>query len=183
MDLGMQWEQLIDELDAAVDAGERRELVSEVADRTRRELARLRLVDRLRAATGDDVTIGLDGGEPVRGQVRRVGPDWLLLDSAASTQVLVVATGIVWIEGLTPRAVDPAAVSAVDGRLGLGSVLRAAARDRRVVQVRLRDGVELRGVLSRVGADSVDIGADPRGASPDRCLPFAAIASVRLTGG
>jgi len=183
VDLGMQWERLIDELDAAIDADERRELANEVADRTRRELARLRLVDRLRAATGNDVRIGLDGGEPVRGEVRRVGPDWLLLDGAAGVQVLVVATAILWIEGLTARAVDPAAVSAVDARLGLGSVLRAAARDRRVVQLRLRDGTEFRGLVGRVGADGVDVGGEPRGAGTGRCVPFAAIAAVRLTEG
>lgn len=183
VDLGMQWERLIDELDAAIDADERRELASEVADRTRRELARLRLVDRLRAATGDDVTVGLDGGEPVRGQVRRVGPDWLLLDTAAAMQVLVVATAILWIDGLTARAVDPAAVSPVDDRLRLGSVLRAAARDRRVVLLRLRDGAEFRGVVGRVGADCVDVGGEPRGAGADRCVPFAAIAAVRLPEG
>jgi len=171
VDLGMQWERLIDELDAAIDADERR------------ELARLRLVDRLRAATGNDVRIGLDGGEPVRGEVRRVGPDWLLLDGAAGVQVLVVATAILWIEGLTARAVDPAAVSAVDAPLGHGSVLRAAARDRRVVQLRLRDGTEFRGLVGRVGADGVDVGGEPRGAGTGRCVPFAAIAAVRLTEG
>lgn len=177
----MEWERLIDELEAAVDADDRRELVAEVADRTRLELARLHVVDRLRAAAGCDVTLAVDGCDPMRGRVRRVGPDWLLLDGAAPAQLLVVASTILWIEGLTARAVDPAAVPVVDQRLGFRSVLRATARDRRVVQVRLRDGSEFRGMVARVGADFTDIGAEPRSAAGERCVPLAAIAIVRLT--
>ena len=177
----MEWEQLIDELDAAIDADERRELVGEVADRTRRERARLHLVDRLRAATGCALTVGVAGCSPVRGRARRVGPDWLLVEDDAAVEWVVVTSAILWMDGLPPRAVDPAAVSAVDQRLGLSSVLRAAARDRRVVQLRLRDGSEVRGVAGRVGADFVDVGAEPRDATAERCVPFAAIAIVRLT--
>lgn len=178
--MGIQWEHLIDELEATVEADDRRELDGEVADRTRRELARLHLVDRLRAAAGADVTLGIDGRGPVRGRVRRVGPDWLLLDDAATAELVVVAAAILWIDGLPPRAVDPAAVSAVDQRLGLGSVLRGAARDRLVVQVRLRDGSEFRGLVGRVGADFVAVGAEHRDADRERCVPFTAVAVVRL---
>lgn len=174
----MQWERLIEELEASVDADERRELVAEVADRTRHETGRLHVVDRLRAATGGEVTIGLDGWGPVRGRVGRVGPDWLLLDGAAMSQLLVVTSAILWMEGLTTRAVDPAAVSVVDHRLGLRAVLRATARDRRTVHVRLRDGKECRGVVARVGADFLDLGSEPRGAATERCVLLAAIALI-----
>ncbi|MDQ1747551.1 MAG: hypothetical protein QOD07_1814 [Frankiaceae bacterium] len=177
----MQWERLIDELEADLDAEERRELAGEVADRTRRELARLHLVDRLRAAAGRDLTLGLEGSSPVRGRVHRVGPDWLLIDDGAAGELLVLAAATMWVEGLPPRAVDPAAVSPVDQRLGVGSVLRATARDRRVVHVRLRNGTDFRGTVSRVGADFVDIGPEPRSARAERCLPLAAVASLRLT--
>jgi len=177
----MRWEQLIEELEAAVDADDRRELAGEVADRTRRELARQHLVDRSRAAVGCAVTIGVDGGETVRGRFARVGPDWLLLDDDAGAQLLVITAATMWMEGLPARAVDPAAVSVVDQRLGLSSVLRAAGRDRRVIQLRLRDGGDLRGMVSRVGADFVDVGAQPREAAAERCVPFTAIATVRLT--
>lgn len=176
----MHWDQLIDELEAAADAEERRELASEVADRTRRELARLHVVDRLRAAAGADITLGVDGADPLRARVCRTGPDWLLVDDGAATEHLVVSAAILWIDGLPPRAVDPAAVSAVDRRLGLGSVLRGAARDRRVVQVRLRDGTEFSGIVGRVGADFVGVRTDNRHATDERCVPFAAIAVVRL---
>lgn len=179
----MEWERLLDELEAAADEDDRRELVGEVADRTRREVARLHLVDRLRGASGSEVTIGLDGCGPIHGRLRRVGPDWLLLDDPAAAGVLVVTTAVLWIEGLTARAVDPAAVSAVDLRLGLGSVLRSVARDRRVVHGRLRDGTEFRGIVGRVGADHVEIGGEPRTATADRSVPFAAMAMVRLTPG
>jgi hypothetical protein len=191
----MRWEQLVDELEAASDAEDRREIDGEVADRTRRELARLHLVDRLRAATGSDVTIGVAAQDPVRGGIQRVGPDWLLLQSAiasgyeraAETELLVVASAITWISGLTPGAVDPAAVSAVDQRLGLGHVLRAAARDRRTVAISLRDGGDVTGIVQRVGADFADLGLEPdrrrrsdRGGGAERTVPFAAMAVVRL---
>ena len=177
----MHWEQLIDELEAAVDADERREFVGEVADRTRHELARLHLVDRLRAATGMEITVGVEGAGPLRARVRRTGPDWLLVNGDAAAEHLVVAAAILWIDGLPPRAVDPDAVSQVDRRLGLGWVLRGVARDRRVVQVRLRDGLEFRGTVSRVGADFVGVTPDNRDAAGERCVPFAAIAVLRLT--
>jgi hypothetical protein len=180
--LGMRWEQLIEEFEADLDADERRELFGEVADRTRREVARLHLVDRLRAAAGIEVTIGLDGHDPVRGRVRRAGPDWVLVDSDPSAELLVVIAAITWITGLPARAVDPAAVSAVDQRLGLSAVLRAAARDRRLVHVWLRAGGEVGGMVGRAGADFVDLGAGRRGADAagGRCVPFAAMAVVRL---
>jgi len=177
----MHWERLIDELGAAVDAEDRRELVAEVADRTRHETARLHVVDRLRAAAETQVTIGVDGWDPVRGRACRVGPDWLLVEAAAGPDVLLATPAILWIEALPPRAVDPAAVPAVDQRLGFRSVLRAVARDRRVVLVRLRDGTECRGVVARVGADFVDVGAAPRAGAAERCVPFTAIAAVLLT--
>lgn len=177
----MQWERLISELEADLDAEERRELAGEVADRTRRELARLRLVDRLRAAVGEAVTVGVRGTEPVNGRLIRVGPDWLLLDPVTQAAELLVPTGaITWLGGLPGQAVDPVAVPVVDQRLGLGSVLRAVARDRRVVQVRLRDGGEIGGVVARVGADYIDVADGPR-AGGQRCVPFTAIAAVRMT--
>ena len=176
----MQWDRLIDELEADLDADVRRELVGEVADRTRREVARLHVVDRLRAAAGSTVTLGLEGCEPVRGSLGRVGTDWLLLHDSSPGAVLVLDAAILWIDGLPARAVDPAAVPVLDRRLGVQSVLRATARDRRVVQIRLRDGSELRGTVSRVGADYLDLGAEPRQAVGQRCIPLAAIAMVRL---
>jgi hypothetical protein len=189
----MRWEHLVDELEAAIDADDRREIDGEVADRTRRELARLHLVDRLRAATGADVTIGVDGHDPISGCIHRVGPDWLLLaappvrsEGDPAAEMLVVASAITWITGLPPRAVDPAAVSAVDQRLGLGHVLRAAARDRRTVGFSLRDGTDALGVVQRVGADFADLGGlddrrrSDRGGGAARTVPFAAMAIMRL---
>ena len=48
------------------------------------------------------------------------------------------------------------------------------------MQVLLRDGGELRGTVNRVGADYVEIGAEPRVATGERCVPLAAITLVRL---
>src|SRR5436309_12395779 len=118
----MRWEQLIEGLEAEMEAGERRELIGEVADRTRREVARLHLIDRLRAAAREELTLGVRGAGPISGRVRRVGPDWLLLDQhplgrdddPAPVQVVIRAAAATWVRGLSSRAVDPTAVSAVD---------------------------------------------------------------------
>lgn len=197
----MDWEDLIGELEAAAEAEDRWELEGEVADRTRRELARVRLVDRLRAAEGASIWAGVHGAGPVAGRVLRVGPDWMLIDTAAAApalgspagtpaaELLVVTAAILWVGGLSPRATDPAAVPIVDQRSGLGSVLRAVARDRRVVRATLRDGGDVSGVVRRVGADFVELGGEPRSgrrradeqSSDERCLPYDALAVLRLS--
>src|SRR5437899_7357130 len=53
----MRWERLFADLAAGLDSSELADLEAEVADRTRRELARLRFVDRLRPSIGTQVSV------------------------------------------------------------------------------------------------------------------------------
>ena len=96
----MRWERLFEDLEAQLEAAEDEELAAEVADRSRREAARLRLVDRLRGNVGAMAVMGLQGLR-VRATIGRVGPDWVLLDDAGA-DFLVPLAAVVLVEGLGP---------------------------------------------------------------------------------
>lgn len=193
----MRWDDLFTDLEAQFDALQAAELAGEVADRTRRERARIRLVDRLRATRGATVTIRVGGGLALSGRVERVGPDWLLLSDSAGEgasegagdgagEIVLPATALRWIAGLSARADDPAVDGVVAARLDLSYLLRGIARDRAVVTLTLTDGGQLSGTIDRVGSDHLDIAdhdpGEPRRPSSVRAIrtiPFAAIAAVR----
>lgn len=178
----VRWERLFADLAAQFDAAEEAEFAGEVAERSRRELALVKLVDRLRSAS-EEVHLGLPAGETVRGRVVGCGPDWLLLADDA-TETLVVLSAVAWVRGLSGAA-DPTP-SVVTARLGLGHALRGIARDRAETTVLLTTGARLTGTIDRVGADFVDLAEHPVGeprraaaVQSLRTLPFASMASLR----
>ena len=185
---GVRWDDLFADLEGQLAAEAARDLDAEVADRTRREAARVRLVDRLRAAAGDAVPVvlavrGLPA--PLEGVVTGVGPDWVLVRSRAG-EVLVHLPAVDWLTGLGSRAVEPGSEGPVEARFGLGAALRALARDRAHVRAVLVDGLAFGGTLDRVGADHVELAEhpddEPRRAGAVRqvrVLPFAGLALVR----
>lgn len=182
----MRWERLFADLEAQLESVERAELESEVADRTRRELARVRLTDRLAGALHRQVTCHVVGTGPVHGSVSAVGPDWVLLDEGAMRQALLPLGTVTGITGLGARARAPGSEGAVARRLGLSHALRALARDRSAVALGLVDATTVTGTIDGVGADFVDLAQ--HGAGEDRragrvagvrTVPHAALASVR----
>lgn len=182
----MRWDRLFDDLEAQLDATDREEFAAEVSDRTRSEVARLHLLDRLRQALGTQVDLTIDGAGILRGAVRRVGPGWLLIGVAAKPEVLVTGHALLAVRGLPVAAAEPAAIGAVESRLDLGHVLRAVARDRAPVTVALCDGSSFIGTIDRVGADFLDLAEhasdEPRRAghvTAMRAVTFSAIALVR----
>ena len=181
----LRWQRLFGDLDGAFEAALRAELDAEVADRTRAEWIRIGLLDRLRAATGRQVTVSLDGAGSLAATVLQVGAGWALLD-AGGIEVLINAVSIVSIAGLGATGAEPLLPNSIESRLGLGYVLRGLSRDRTRVVATLRDGSTLTGTIDRVGADAVDIAQlrtnepDPAGgAAVWRSVPFTAIALVR----
>ena len=196
----MRWERLFDDLEAQLSADVTRELVAEVADRTRRERALVGMHERFAAAADRAVVeIRVAGVGLLRGLVTGSGPDWVLLDHRVEAAVSVVpATGSGSARVDRPMLVPTHAIRSVTGLggaeqtgavakgFGLGSALRAVSRDRAVVDVIDADGAVVTGTIDSVGQDYLEVAehsADlPRRAEnvlAVRAIPFAGVAMVR----
>lgn len=181
----MRWQGLFDDLEAQFDAAQAAELAGEVAERTRRESALLRLGDRLRAAQGAAVTVALPGAGGVRGRLLDAGADWLLLEEGGAREVLVPLAAVLGVAGLGPRSAAPDD-SPVAKRLDLRWALRGLARSRTGVALGLVDGSLVTGTLDRVGADHLDLAEHGLGelrragaVRQVRLVPLSALAFVR----
>ncbi|RZS90126.1 hypothetical protein EV189_1909 [Motilibacter rhizosphaerae] len=179
----MRWDELFADLEAQLEAAERAELGAEVADRTRREWARVPWAARLRSAHGCRLVLRVEGAGPLEGELVDSGPGWLLLGSGVRAAV-VAAPAVLAVSGLPARsAVEEGEVAR---RLDLGYVLRGLVRERAALDVVLRDGTVLHGTGDRVGADWLDLAVHPadrarrsgevRGV---QTLPLPALAVVR----
>jgi hypothetical protein len=184
--LAVRWDRLFDDLEAQLDRAAEDEFDAEVADRTRREVARIRLADRLRCAVGSTVDLDLEGAGPLTGVVRRAGIDWLLLESSPRPQVVVSQRAIMSVRGLTLAGREPDSWGAVESRIDLGQVLRAVARDRSTVTAILRSGSNWVGTIDRVGADFLELAEHGAGEARRagqvrgmRLLSTAALAMIR----
>jgi hypothetical protein len=183
----MRWQRLFDDLEAQIEQADQAMLDAEIADRTRREMARIRLADRLRASAGESVVSRVSGLGLLCGVVEASGPDWLLVTEPVGSEVLVPLRALLTVSGLSARAAVPGSEGAVDARLGLGYALRRIARDRSTVVVTLADGSTARGVVERVGADAFDLaepvgsGVRPAPAKSWQTVPFHAVSAVRRT--
>ena len=181
----MRWRRLFDDLEAQLDAAADAELEGEVAERSRREAALVRLRDRLAASLGALTTVHLPAAGQVRGVLVDSGVDWLLLDEPGSGEVLVPLAAVLGVTGVGATTAVPDE-SAVGRRLDLRWALRGLARSRTAVRLVLSDGSVLPGTLDRVGADHVDLAEhgrdEPRRASAVRqvrLVPLTALVAVR----
>jgi hypothetical protein len=182
----VRWDRLFDDLEAQLELADREDFAAQVTDRSRREIALVHLVDRLRQARGAPVELTIHGAGSLRGVIQRVGQGWLLLGVSSQPAALVPSHAILAVRGLPGAATEPATVGAVESRLDLGHVLRVIARDRSPVTLVLVDGSTCAGTLDRVGADFVDLAehapGEPRRAgevSGIRAVTFAGLAAVR----
>lgn len=180
----MRWTELFRDLEGQWEAAESAVLADEVADRTRRELARIRLVDRLRAGLGREIAVTVSGAGVLRGVLADCGPEWLLLEEHG--EALVSLRAVLGLSGLGPAAAaGPGSEGEVSARSGLARALRALARDRSEVLCVLVDGSACSGTVQRVGADHVELAEHPPGEHPRRpdaglrVLPFGALAVLR----
>jgi hypothetical protein len=181
-----RWQRLFADLEAEAAAIERAELRGEVADRTRREAARLRLVDRLRGAEGHRIRVRLPTLGFVEGRVVDVGSDWLLLGDLGGGDLLIPTGAVLAVVGLGRRSAEPGSEGHVGARLTLGHALRALAVSRSTVAITLADGSTVEGTIDRAGADFVEVAThpadEPRRATGVRrvtVVPFSAILAVR----
>jgi hypothetical protein len=180
----VRWRRLFEDLESQAAALGDAELRSEVADRTRAELAGVQLSRRLHSALGSAVEMRLLGDSVIRGPLSGWGPDWLLVD--AGDEVLVSTAAVVAACRLASTASAAAGIGLVESRTPITTVLRAIARDRSVVTLRLVDGSQLVGTPDRVGADWVDVAAHDVGDAPRTAavhgrwtVPVSALAAIR----
>ncbi len=145
----------LDDLEMQAQALYDADRAGELADRSRSEYAVVTLVSRLMATVDDDVNLDLLGVGPVTGRLRRVGPDWCLVNGASQDWVVRLAA-VKAVEGASPRSVPEVAWSPVN-RLGLASALRRLADSGVPCRLHAVDGTTRDGVLGRVGADFVEI--------------------------
>lgn len=183
----MRWSELFRDLEGQFEAAAAEELAGEVADRTRREFARIRLVDRLRPGVGRPVAVTLAGAGVLHGVLAETGADWFLLEDDRGAEVLVRLAAVLGLQGLDPRvAAEPGSEGEFAARCGLGIALRALARDRAQIACLLVDGSVADGTPDRVGADHLWLASGPPGERAPRAgtaslrlVPFAALAAVR----
>jgi hypothetical protein len=180
----MRWQELFADLEAQARSLERVDAEVELPERIRGEVARVLLMNRLRAQLTRRIRMSVWGFGELSGQLQRTGADWLLIQ--ADDEVIVPAAAILSLIDLPPEAISPEAVGHVASSLRLSSVLRAVAKDRSVVTVTLRDGRPLVGTPDRVGADFVDLAVHDVGEAPRQkqvrsraTVSFGAIACVR----
>jgi len=188
--VGMRWDALFADLEAAAEGEWQRERDAEIAERTRAEVARLRLVDRLlavvdwRSREGVELAVRVLAAGVLRGTVTRVTDDWFVLVTP-SHEWVVATDAVLGVTGLPPAARPPESEGAVARALGWPAAWRVLARDRSEVHVVCRDGSTVTGVANRAGHDFVELIAGPSDAGPGRrtvvpeLVPQAAIAAVR----
>src|SRR5688500_2321457 len=152
----VRWQELFEDLEAQYDAAQAAELAGEVAERTRREVALLRLVDRLRAAAGAELAVTVPGTGVLRGRLLDAGVDWLLLDEGSGREALIPLAAVLGVTGAGSRSAAPDD-GPVAKRLDLRWALRGLARSRAGVALGLLDGSVVSGTLDRVAADHLDL--------------------------
>jgi hypothetical protein len=178
----MRWSQFFADLESQADALATAELDSEVAERTRIEVAALPLADRLRAAEGRPVGVDCGAAGILHGRLARGGGDWLLLADGSGRETVVALGAVLSVSGL-PRwsaAQVSAAESLVSSALGLRHALRALARDRAAVRLVRVDGTTLAGTVDRVGRDFLELAEHPLG-EPRRPEVVSRVWTVPLT--
>ena len=184
----MRWQGLFDDLEGQLEAAQAVEHSGEVAERTRREAALLRLTDRLHPAVGQALVVHVPGPVVLRGRLLDCGVDWLLLDVPAAGEVLVPLHAVLGVTGVGARADSPDAQDAVGKKLDLRWALRGLARSRTGVTLGLSDGSLVTGTLDRVGKDHLDLAEHAPGEARRaaavrqvRLVPLSALALVRST--
>jgi hypothetical protein len=179
----MRWDALFSDLEGQWEAAEAAELSAEVADRSRREAARLRLLDRLAANVGAPAAVRLVNSDVVTGEITSYGPDWVLVLDETGRSVLIPATAVLWLTGLGRMSADPSRAANVESKLDLRYALRRLVRDRGEVLVSFVDGTRVTGALVRAGADFVEVAeAGSLGVAARRVvrtIPLAALGFVR----
>ena len=159
-------------------AAERDEVDAEAGERRRADAARVTVSDRLAAAVGQQLSVGLLGGHRASGQLRDCGEDWLWLTSGQRDLVVRIRSCLT-VDGLAEPAGAVTAPGPGPSGAGPGHPLRSLMRARQPVAALLVDGRRLTGTLVQVGADAVDLVAHPVDRRP---RPTDSVTTVAWSG-
>ncbi|MEI4272091.1 hypothetical protein TEK04_10190 [Klenkia sp. LSe6-5] len=180
----MRWEQLFAELEAAFEAEESAVEQAEAGSRARAAAGTLRLVDRLRGASGHQLVLDCRGAGVVRGRLVDVGVDWVLLTDERGRDLLVALAAVQSVSGLGALTAPPEDDGVVARAWDLRRAVRGLVRDRAPVQLLLDGGSALAGTLDRVGADFVELAEhhldEPRRRGAVRAVRAVALAAVAV---
>jgi len=199
----MRWDRFFEDLEDQLDSEWEAERTALDTEAERLRLSRVMLRERFAALVSDgesagEPTLELRDGTVAAGRLTAVGADWVALEQpGAHAGVVVVPLAAVRAVGLShvdvlrsARPAEPGRRRVLADRMGLGYVLRDAARRRVGVAVRLDGGRTLTGTVDRAGADHLDLALHDAG-SPRRrsevtgfrLVAFDAIVWVRLEDG
>ena len=178
----MRWEQLFADLEAQLHAATQHDLEMRVNELARIEAAQLTLSDALRGSLDGMLAIVMSNGTAFHGILRKVEPQWVLLEEGRRSVILALAK-VQRIQGLGIRRAKPAS----NVPFTLAAALRILARNRAVVALELDDArnAATRGVLDQVGADFVQVmqladgvGRDSGNVQGSTVLPIAALVAI-----
>jgi hypothetical protein len=186
----MRWEQLFSDLDARFDDLADGEMMAELADRERVAAGAISMIERIGGAVGRPIRVRTTAGIAVTGTLRKVGPDWLLIQEGPGREALLALPAVTIVEGLS--ASTGPAVKGVELRLNLRYALRGLARDRSPIALVVCGGVgeptglytEITGTVDRMGADFLEVALhapwEPRRAASVRAVVLVPLFSVVL---
>lgn len=179
-----RWEEamlgLLDDLEMQAEGLHLAERAVEVGELSVAQYAEVELVARLHASIGSEVRVSTVDGLDLHGRLARAGSDWVLLDDGRGGASFVSVPCVAVVAGLGPRSV-PGAARPLSARLSLRAVLRSLAEDSQPCALHLRGGRTLHGILSRVGADFVELDQGETGQSVT--VPLAAVSVVQGRSG
>ena len=198
----LRWERLFAGLENRYEELADAAASAEHADRERVAFGAVTAVQRLAGAIGTPVRMRLEGGAVIAGELRAMGPDWLLVTEAAGRECLIRWAAVIAVEGVTTGTGQE--LTPMQRRLDLRRALRGLARDRAPCVVALTGwraglaagsftasaasdaGAELVGTIDRVGADFIEMAIhapwEPRRAGTVRSValvPLGAVVVVR----
>jgi hypothetical protein len=173
----MDWRNVLDDIEAQLDAAERVASDAEIVDQARLLLREMGWADRLRGSVGRPVRITCSGGSVVVGRLAMVGPDWALLRTEGTGEWIVSLAAVTRLDGLGLVGSPTSALSPSALRSTLDVVLRRFARERARMQVVDVEGDRLSGVAHRVGRDYLEL-TSTVGSGTRWVIPLPAVAVV-----
>jgi hypothetical protein len=189
----MRWDRLFAELEGRFDELAAEQAAAERADRERVAIGAVTALERLAGALDRPIRVGLAGGAVVAGNLRVVGPDWLLVAEGEQRDCVVPWRSVAVVHGATVATGPPPSGLAL--RLDLRYALRGLARDRAPVLVAMAGWTgggpspsgasgEIAGTIDRVGADFIEVALhaawEPRRAGAVRSVALVPLASILL---